>query len=95
MIDSVAPLPVEFQAFRLVFVPAQTLGGGSESSLAVNLSACADQRVAVDELGAEPRTLATFINRVAPERYLRKLYSDGIEVDTIHVAVGNIHFDLL
>ena len=61
----------------------------------IALPAGTDEGVAADELRSEPRDKTTAENSIQPQGDLRKLHGDRVQVDTVDVAVGNIHFDTL
>ena len=61
----------------------------------IALPACADEGVAADKLCTEPRDETAAEDGIQPQGNLRKLHGDRVQVDTVDVAVGNIHFDAL
>ena len=68
---------------------------GAERRGAEHLPPRAHQRVAADELVAEPRHVPAPLDAVQPERDLGQLACDGIEVDPVDVAVGDVELHLL
>ena len=81
--------------FRGIFIPTQALGGCGQCRLGVYLSPCTDQRVAVYQLRIEPRYKAALIDGIQPQGNFSQLHSDRVQVHTVDIAVGDVHFNLL
>ena len=92
-------------ALRALLSKGQTLGSALVPALPgcrglqllhpITLAPRPNQGVAVDQLGAEPGHVTAGENGVQPQRHLGKFHGHGVEVDAVHVAVGDVHFDLL
>ena len=85
----------QWYSFRFQFVPTHALGRGLCMFDTIHLSSRADQRVAIDKLRTKPGHKTAFINGVQPQRDLCQLHCDGVQVDAVHIAIGNIHLYLL
>ena len=82
-------------ALRRVVVPHRRACLRPRLVHGVALPPRADQAVAVDDLRAEPRHIAALKDGVQPQRDLGQLHGDGVQVDAVHIAVGDEHLDAL
>ena len=80
---------------RRVLIPTQSLRSRCQSRFRINLTSCTNQGVTVYKLRTKPRYKTTLIYRVQPQRNLRQLHCNRVQVDTVNIAVGYEHFYLL